>query len=175
MSSSDSVSNSLGRASGRPLRFFRGLLITRDGVAREGSSVWDIDGEPDGDWDMRVSSSCSSSAAFLFLTDMDDAAACVRKKALAARNSTYLIGTGRSDLGEDEERTAAAWKARCSWLRWRVFLMGLDAACSVLVVAGSGLAKMEEVRSFWTEIEARPQTSGQQDERQDPPKRVRRQ
>jgi hypothetical protein len=113
MSSADNVSSNLGRASGRPLRFFRGLLITRDGVARGGSSVWGIDGELDGDCDMRVSSSCSSSVAFLFLADMalngGEGAVSVRKASLA-RNVTqpYLIWRGIGGLGEGEVRTAAA-------------------------------------------------------------------
>ena len=126
MSSADSVSNSLGRASGRPLRFFRGLLTTRDGVAREGSSLWGIDGELDGDCDMRVSSSCNSSVAFLFLPDMalndGEGAVSVRKASLTSDViQPYLIWMGKGGLGEGEERTAVAWGAHCSWLCYCAF------------------------------------------------------
>ena len=61
------VSNSLGTARGLPVRFVRGRLVVREEAPCCAGRDWlEIDGELDGDADMRISLSPSSSA-FRFL------------------------------------------------------------------------------------------------------------
>jgi hypothetical protein len=70
ISSGDSVSNKRGRARGRPVVFVRGRFIRRDDAAAVGRVRLGIDGELDGDADIRVSRSAPSSSGFRFLVDM---------------------------------------------------------------------------------------------------------
>jgi len=67
MSSADSVSKRRGSARGRPLTFVLGRFSRRLDDTDGGRARLGMDGELDGEADMRVSMSSPSSAFFLFL------------------------------------------------------------------------------------------------------------
>jgi hypothetical protein len=99
MSSADSVSSRRGSARGRPVVFVRGRFIRRDDAAALGRDLLGIDGELDGEADMRVSMSVPSSSDFRFLLDM-----MVGGEEYAAG----LLAEGRCSVGR--LRTSVVWK-----------------------------------------------------------------